>query len=217
MSGKWTGLNSEYFNVTTDKNLYEKLREYRLSVSKLEGVLPYMILGSNTLKEISGRYPLDEEQLKDIGGIGPVKINKYGDDIINIVKEYINENNITPKWEEKKRLKLVLDGDSRKNEEIALDLLNQNKDIKDVSEELEVSVSTVLGYVYDYIKLGNTINFNIDLKSMYTENEKEMILDAISRFGDEKVSAIKKVMPDYVKYETIRSVILENYLNKIEN
>ena len=49
---------------------------------------------------------------------------------------------------------------------------------------------------------------------MYTENEKEMILDAISRFGDEKVSAIKKVMPDYVKYESIRAVILENYINK---
>lgn len=217
VSGKSTGLNSEYFNVTTDKKLYERLRDYRLSVSKLEGVLPYMILSSNTLKEISGRYPLDEEQLKDIGGIGPVKINKYGEDIINIVKEYIQENNINPKWEEKKRLKLVLDGDSRKNDEIALDLLNQNKDINDVADELEISVSTVLGYVYDYIKLGNNINFDIDLKCMYTENEKEMILDAINRFGDEKVSVIKKVMPDYVKYESIRAVILERYLNKICN
>ena len=214
VSGNSTGLNSEYFNVTTDKKLYERLRDYRLSVSKLEGVLPYMILSSNTLKEISGRYPLDEEQLKDIGGIGPVKINKYGEDIINIVKEYIQENNINPKWEEKKRLKLVLDGDSRKNDEIALDLLNQNKDINDVADELEISVSTVLGYVYDYIKLGNNINFDIDLKCMYTENEKEMILDAINRFGDEKVSVIKKVMPDYVKYESIRAVILERYLNK---
>ena len=213
VSGKSTGLNSEYFNVTTDKKLYERLRDYRLSVSKLEGVLPYMILSSNTLKEISGRYPLDEEQLKDIGGIGPVKINKYGEDIINIVKEYIQENNINPKWEEKKRLKLVLDGDSRKNDEIALDLLNQNKDINDVADELEISVSTVLGYVYDYIKLGNNINFDIDLKCMYTENEKEMILDAINRFGDEKVSFIKKVMPDYVKYESIRAVILERYIS----
>lgn len=216
-SGNTTGLNSEYFNVTTDKKLYERLRDYRLSVSKLEGVLPYMVLSSNSLKEISGRYPLDEDQLKDIGGVGPVKINKYGDDIINIVKEYIKENNITPKWEEKKRLKLVLDGDSRKNDEIALDLLNQNKNINEVADELEISVSTVLGYIYDYIKLGNNINFDIDLKCMYNENEKEMILDAISRFGDEKVSAIKKVMPDYVKYESIRAVILERYLNKICN
>ena len=216
-SGNPTGLNSEYFNVATDKKLYERLRDYRLSVSKLEGVLPYMVLSSNSLKEISGRYPLDEDQLKDIGGVGPVKINKYGEDIINIVKEYIKENNITPKWEEKKRLKLVIDGDSRKNDEIALDLLNQNKHINDIASELEISVSTVLGYIYDYIKLGNNINFDIDLKCMYTENEKEMILDAISRFGDEKVSAIKKVMPDYVKYESIRAVILERYLNKICN
>ena len=91
VSGKSTGLNSEYFNVTTDKKLYERLRDYRLSVSKLEGVLPYIILSSNTLKEISGRYPLDEEQLKDICGIGPVKINKYGEDIKNIVKECGNK------------------------------------------------------------------------------------------------------------------------------
>ena len=46
-----------------------------------------------------------------------------------------------------KRLKLVIDGDNRKNDEIALDLLNQNKHINDVADELEVSVSTVLGYV----------------------------------------------------------------------
>lgn len=207
--------NNEYFNVNTDKNLYEKLKEYRLSTSKLEGVLPYMVLSANTLKEISGRYPLDEEQLKDVSGVGPVKINKYGDDILNIVKAYIKENNISPKWQDKKRLKLVIDGDSRKNDEIALDLLNQNKDIKEVSDELEISISTTLGYIYDYIKLGNNINFDIDLKSFYTDNEKEMILDAISRFGDEKVSAIKKVMPDYVKYESIRAVILERYIDKV--
>ena len=39
-------------------------------------------------------------------------------------------------------------------------------------------------------------------------------LSAASRLGDEKVSVIKKVMPDYVKYESIRAVILERYLNK---
>ena len=149
-----------------------------------------------------------ENYYQEIGRAG-----RDGEDIINIVKEYIQENNINPKWEEKKRLKLVLDGDSRKNDEIALDLLNQNKDINDVADELEISVSTVLGYVYDYIKLGNNINFDIDLKCMYNENEKEMILDAINRFGDEKVSVIKKVMPDYVKYESIRAVILERYIS----
>ena len=204
--------DSEYFEVNTDKNLYEKLKDFRLSAAKREGVLSYMVLSGNTLKEISGRYPTDEEHLKDIGGIGPVKINKYGENIINIVKEYINENNITPKWEDKKRLKLILDGDNRKNDEIVLDLLNQGVDIKDVCEEVEVSMSTALGYICDYVKQGQSIKFDIDVASMYNEKEKEMIIDACNRFGDEKVSAIKKVLPDYVKYESIRAVILEKYI-----
>ena len=211
-----TAKDSEYFEVNTDQNLYEKLKEFRSSIAKLEGTLPYMVLSSNTLKEISGRYPLDEEQLKDISGIGPVKINKYGEDIINIVKEYINENNITPNWEDKKRLKLILDGDNRKNEEIVLDLLNQGKVIKDVCDEVEVSISTALGYVCDYIKQGQSVTFEIDTKSMYSENEKDMILDAINRFGDEKISAIKKVLPDYIKYESIRAVMLEKYMNDLK-
>jgi ATP-dependent DNA helicase RecQ len=207
--------DSEYFEVKTDKNLHEKLKEFRLNVSKVEGTLPYMILSGNTLKEISGRYPLDEEQLKDISGIGPVKINKYGEDIIDIVKVYVYENNIVPKWEDKKRLKLILDGDNRKNDEIVLDLLNQGQNIKDVCEEIEVSVSTALGYIYDYIKQGQNINFDIDIKSMYKENEKEMILDAIDRFGDEKISYIKKALPDFVKYESIRAIILEKYIDNL--
>ncbi len=206
--------NDEYFEVNTDKNLYEKLKEYRLNVANLEGVLPYMILSSNTLKEISGRYPLDNEQLKDIGGIGPVKINKYGEDIINIVKEYIKENNINPKWEEKKKLKLVLDGDSRKNDEIVLDLLNQGMSLKDVCNEVEVSISTALGYVCDYINNGNTINFELDLDKLYTSGEKDIIIKAIEKFGDYKISLIKKNIPDFIKYESIRAVILERMLEK---
>lgn len=204
--------NKEFFEVNTNYELYEKLKEYRLKVSKLEGVLPYMVLTLNTLKEISGRYPLDEVKLKDIAGIGNVKIDKYGEDIIKIIKEYVEKNNISPEWEEKKKLKLVLDGDSRKNDEIALDLLNQGKSIKEVCDEIEVSTSTVLGYVYDYIKGGNKVHFAIDLKSLYSENEKSSIKDAINRFGDEKVGVIKKAVADEIKYESIRAVILERYI-----
>ncbi|MPN61846.1 hypothetical protein SDC9_209590 [bioreactor metagenome] len=84
--------------------------------------------------------------------------------------------------------------------------------IKDVCEEIEISTSTVLGYVCDYLKQNNIIKFNIDTKKFYTEDEKEIILDAIDKFGDDKISSIKKALPDYIKYESIRAIILERYL-----
>ena len=204
--------NNEFFEVNTDHNLYNMLKDLRNNISKVEGVLDYMVLSKNTLKEISGRYPLDEEKLKDIGGIGPVKINKYGKDILEIVKNYVIANNIDVKWNEKKRLKLVLDGDNRKTNEVALDLLNQGMSVKEVSDDLEVSVSAVLGYVYDYIKEDNIINFDINTKSYYNESEKELILNKIDQFGDDKIGLIKKSLPENIKYESIRAIILEKYI-----
>ena len=204
--------DSEFFEVTTDKDLFEKLKQYRIKKAKEENLLSYMILNLTTLKEISGRYPLNEEQLKDISGVGLVKIEKYGQDIIKIVKKHTQEKNITPKWRERKKLKLMIDGDNRKNSEIVLDLLNQNKNIDDICEELEIPISTSLGYVYDYIKSGNSINFNLNLKKYYSDDEREIILNAINNFGENNIRKIKYVLPDEIKYESIRAVILEKYL-----
>ena len=205
--------NDEFFEIKTDKQLLEKLKEYRFKKAKKENVPPYMILNSSSLKEISGRYPLNEEQLKDIGGIGPVKIEKYGKDIIEIVESYIKEKNITPSWREKKKLKLIIDGDNRKDNEIVLDLLNQNKNLDEINEELEIPISTSLGYVYNYIKEGNTINFNLNLKKYYSDSEKQIILNAIENFGENNIKKIKYVLPKEIKYESIRAVILEKYLS----
>ncbi|MCC0665328.1 DNA helicase RecQ [Clostridioides sp. ZZV15-6597] len=207
-----TNDNSEFLEVNTDKALYERLINIREEYAKKEKLLPYMILTNKALKEISGRYPIDKEQLKDISGIGEVKIEKYGASILDEVKHYVKENSIDVNWEKKKKRKLILDGESRKNNEIALDLLNQGKDIQSVSQEIEVSLSTVIGYVYDYVKDGQSMSFTLDLESFYTEDEKKMILEVCEKIGYENLNNIKRKLPDSIKYENIRAVILKTYL-----
>ncbi|UWD47497.1 DNA helicase RecQ [Clostridioides difficile] len=205
-------VNSEFLEVNTDKILYEKLVNIREEYAKKEKLPPYMILTNKALKEISGRYPLDKEQLKDISGIGGVKIEKYGSSLLDEVKRYVKENSIDVNWEKKKKRKLILDGESRKNNEIALDLLNQGKDIQSVSQEIEVSLSTVIGYVYDYVKDGQSISFTLDLEKFYNEDEKKMILEVCEEVGYENLNNIKRKLPDSIKYENIRAVILKSYL-----
>lgn len=207
--------NEEFLYIRTDKELYKQLKDIRNEYAQKENTLAYRILSNNTLKEISGRYPINEDQLSDISGVGPVKVNRYGEDILSIVKKYIEENNIKPLWKNREKLKIVIDGESRKNNEIALDLLNQGKDIKNISEELEISISTILGYVYDYIKENKNIKFNLNLKEFYNEEEKELILNACKAFGEDKVSIIKKNLPSYIRYEAIRSIILEQYIEEL--
>ena len=199
------------FEVTTDLELFTKLNELRINFAKKEKVLPQMILSKNTLKELSGRYPTKIEDLKDISGIGPKKIDKYGENIINIIRNYVEEKKLSINWEEKKRRKLIIDGDGRSNEELSLDMLKEGKTLEDTSREVEVSVSTILGYVTDFIKSGEEFSINLPLDSFYNENEEKVIIEVCEKIGYEKISDIKRKLPDTIKYESIRAVILKKY------
>lgn len=203
----------EFLYVNSNKELYERLKELRAFYAKKENTIFYKILSKNTLKEISGRYPISEKELLDISGIGSVKFKKYGEEIIKVVKEYLEEKNMNPPWKEKKKLSIVIDGENRKNNEIALDLLNQGRELNDVSLEVEVSPATLLTYVNDYIVEGNTLNFDLELNEYYNENEKDKILKSIDECKSQSLNLIKKILPSNIKYESIMAVIIENNLN----
>ena len=203
----------DYIDVTTDKDLLDKLIEIRNDIASKERTLPAMVIPKNTLKEISGRYPQNKEQLLDISGFGPVKVEKYGDLILDTVVNHVKDNNIEVNFREKKRSKIIIDGDSRKNEEIAIDMLKENKSLEEIASYLEISISTILGYVTDYIKAGGEIDFELELDKYYDLEVAATIIDVCEEEGIDKISIIKKKLPDYIKYESIRAVILKKYYN----
>ncbi len=200
------------FYVNTDEKLFEALVQLRKEFAGKERAFPPTIIAKNTLKEISGRYPDRLEKLKDIGGFGPKKIERYGERIVELVVSYIEKNNLQPEWNEKKRKRLVLDGDERKNNEIALDMLSDGSTLNEASDELEVSISTILGYVTDYIEEFGRPQFQINLEELFTEDEEKIIMEVCERVGHDKVSKVKAELPDTIKYESIRAVIIKNYL-----
>jgi ATP-dependent DNA helicase RecQ len=201
------------FCVNTDTELYLMLKELRDKFSKREGKLPYLLIAQNTLKEISGRYPTTIEELEDITGLGPVKINKYGAEILELVNNYLEENPIKTEWTNKGRAKLVIDNEERSNEQIAIDMLEQNYPLKEISSKIEISISTILGYLTEYIKQTGDISFNLKLSEYYNEEEERDILSACNSIGIDKVSLLKKALPNNISFESIRAVILKNYYN----
>lgn len=201
--------NNDILEIKTDIELYENLKKIRNNFAKEANTLPQTILSINTLKEISGRYPKTLKELNDISGIGPKKIAAYGERIIDEVNDYILKNNLTTIWQEKKRKKVVIDNENRKINEIALDMLKNKIYINEVSKELELSISTILGYVTDYIKEFGEYDLDINLEEFYDNNDEDIILKAIDKVGHEKISLIKKELPEYIKYEAIRSIILK--------
>ena len=202
--------NIEVFDVYTGENIGkdEKSVAYSLTFNDSKKTLT-----EEEITKIFENIIANVEKLNDVAGLGPKKIDKYGEAIIEVVNKYVEENNIDVEWKEKKKKKLILDGESRKPKEIALDLLNQGIDVKTVSNKLEVSVSSILGYICEYIKDKNELHFKFNPTIYYCDDEKELIQKSINKFGEDKLKDIKQSLPDYIKYESIRAVIIEKYIS----
>lgn len=200
-----------YLEVNTDEDLFNKLDDLRNKVAKKENTIPKMIISKSSLQEISGRYPRTIEQLKDISKVGPKKIELCGEDLVSIVNDYVLEKNIEVKWNDKKKRKVIIDGEHREDNEISIDMLKEGKSLPEICKKIEVSISTILGYVTDYIKEFGTFDFKLDLDIFYNEEEEVQIVELCEKLGYDKISAIKKQLPSSVKYEAIRAVILKKY------
>lgn len=77
-------------DTNDDTVLYEMLRKYRINKSGEENNKPYFIFNNRELDELVKRKPVSKEELFLISGFGNFKTKKYGDDIINIIRTYLN-------------------------------------------------------------------------------------------------------------------------------
>lgn len=83
---------NEYIKNTTnieDTEIYKELKEFRLAKCREEKVKPYFIYNNKQLEDLISKMPVNNEELKEVPGFGDVKVSKYGDDIIKIIKKYL--------------------------------------------------------------------------------------------------------------------------------
>ncbi len=80
--------NTKKQDANYDKNLFEILRKVRMKIAFKENVPPFIIFGDVTLKEMARVLPLTNEEMLRISGVGTFKLNKYGQEFIDAIREY---------------------------------------------------------------------------------------------------------------------------------
>lgn len=84
-------------NVSLDikyPKLYAILAKWRAAKAEEAGLSAYMILTQKALIGIVNELPMQAKELKAINGIGAQKLKQYGEEILNIVDDYIRNNKI---------------------------------------------------------------------------------------------------------------------------
>ena len=72
--------------IEEDDPLFGVLREWRLRVARESGVPAYVVFDNKTLALIANAKPITRAALLAIPGVGPTKLSRYADDVLQIVK-----------------------------------------------------------------------------------------------------------------------------------
>jgi len=78
----------------TDKTLFSLLKDLRKDISRKENLPPFVIFQDPSLEDMTIQYPITMDEMKQITGVGSGKALKYGQPFINLIKKYVEENEI---------------------------------------------------------------------------------------------------------------------------
>lgn len=70
-------------------NLFQLLRQRRKELADQQGVPPYVIFHDKTLVDLAVKKPRERAEMLEVNGIGPSKLDRYGDTFLEVIESYI--------------------------------------------------------------------------------------------------------------------------------
>lgn len=77
-----------------DNELFAILKNLRKSVARRHNLPPYVIFQDPSLEAMATTYPVTMEELHNVPGVGEGKARRYGQEFIDVIRRYVEENEI---------------------------------------------------------------------------------------------------------------------------
>ena len=70
-----------------EEELFQRLRDLRRGIADRQGVPAYVVFSDKVLREMVARHPRTASDLLDVSGVGPTKLERYGDAFLGALGE----------------------------------------------------------------------------------------------------------------------------------
>jgi len=176
-----------------DAELFSILKDLRRKIAKQHGLPTYVIFQEPSLDAMATTYPITIDELQNIPGVGPGKAKRYGQEFIELIKKYVEENEI--ERPEDMRVRTVANKSKLKVEiitaidrKVPLDALAESKDLEmeELLDELEAIVysGTKINVSY-YIEEALDNDIEEDIFEYFKESDTDDIETAMQELGDD--------------------------------
>tara|TARA_B100000575_G_scaffold7299_1_gene5426 strand:+ start:21584 stop:23758 length:2175 start_codon:yes stop_codon:yes gene_type:complete len=177
-------------STINDNNLRSILLELRKKVADKNKIPPYTVFQDASINDMTLKYPVNQEEMKNIHGVGEGKAKKYGAEFIKLIESYVNENNIIRNEEFtvkttglKSTLKLYL-----------IQSIDRKLPLPDIAFAKGMSMDNLLSEAETIVYSGTKLNIDYWLDEVFDEDQQEELREY---FLDSKTDDVNVAVSEF--------------------
>jgi len=182
-----------------DEQLFAMLKDLRRKVAQKNNLPPFVIFQDPSLQDMAIQYPVTIEEMQNISGVGVGKANKFGKEFVELIKAYVEENDIIRPQD------MVVKSVANKagNKIFIIQSIDRQMDFEDIARAKDLTFDELLTEIEGIVNSGTKLNVQYYLSNYMDEDKIEDIYlyfkeDAESDSLDE---AIEELGGDYTEEE----------------
>ena len=179
-----------------DPILAIKLRELRDEIRVAENIPAFQIFTQETLYAMSEAIPRTEKELLKISGMGKIRVNKYGSQILETIEVYCKENGINKLNKQKKE-------DKKSTKQITFELFKSGLSVKEIAKERSLTTGTIESHLASFIPSGE-----VDILELIDIKRYKKLINAIEDTKFKSLTELKEKVDKSFSFMELRMVLL---------
>jgi ATP-dependent DNA helicase RecQ len=206
-------ITSQSGGSALDNKLLSLLKDLRKSEGKRLKLQPWIIFSEVALQDMATYYPISKEDMTKISGVSAGKAAKFSKPFIEIIKEYVEENDIVRP--EDFVMKQVVN--KSKSKVSIIQAIDRKLPLEDLAASLKISMEELLREMDMIVSSGTKLDINYYLNDNLDESVIEDIFEYFNEAESDSVEeAFKELEEDDFTLDEIQLVKIK-FLSELAN
>lgn len=198
--------------VALDPELFVMLKNLRKSMAQKLNIPGYVIFQDQSLEQMATMYPITNDELQQIQGVGAGKAKRYGKEFLQLIKRHCEENGI--ERAEELRVRTVAKKSVTKVK--IIQSIDRQVALDDLADALGMELAELLDEIEAIVYSGTKINIDYFIEDVIDDDHIDDIYDYFNESETDKLEdAIEELGEDYSEDE-IRLVRIK-FLSEMAN
>jgi ATP-dependent DNA helicase RecQ len=195
-----------------DEMLMGMLRDLRKKVAKSNGVPPFVVFQDPSLEDMALKYPISIDEMINVHGVGEGKAKKYGKDFIDLIKRYVEDNDVVRPDD----LVVKSTGANSVNKLYIIQNIDRKLPLDDIASAKGLTMDALIKELEQIVYAGTKINIKYWVDDMLDEDQQEEIYDYFMESDSDNIEAALKEFDGEYDIDELRLMRIK-FISEVAN